>query len=59
MLSVGCFEATRKYVEHPDKKIVLIDVERLAQLMIDYDLRVSTTAGYRLKRIDSDYFSDE
>jgi restriction system protein len=38
------------------KKIVLIDGEKLAQLMIDNDIGVSTTTNYTIKKIDLDYF---
>lgn len=38
-------------------KIVLIDGVKLADLMIEYDLGVSTEYVYKVKRIDSDYFS--
>ena len=40
-------------------KIVLINGQQLAKLMIDYDLGVSTIATYKIKRIDSDFFNDE
>ena len=40
-------------------KIVLIDGARLAELMIEHDLGVSVTTTYQLKRIDSDFFSEE
>lgn len=40
-------------------RIVLIDGARLAQLMIEHDLGVSVAATYRLKRLDSDFFSDD
>ncbi len=39
-------------------KIVLIDGAKLADLMIEYDLGVSTEYVYKVKRLDSDYFSD-
>lgn len=42
-----------------DSKIVLMDGETIAQLMIDYGVGVNTVATYELKRIDSDYFSGE
>lgn len=38
------------------KKIVLIDGEKLTQLMIDYNIGVSTTTTYIIKKIDLDYF---
>ena len=39
-------------------KIVLIDGDQLAQLMIDHDVGVSTTKTYEIKRVDSDYFAE-
>ena len=40
-------------------KLVLIDGTRLAELMIEYELGVSTQYTYRIKQLDSDYFSEE
>lgn len=48
-----------EYVSNIDSKIVLIDGEDLAQLMIDHNIGVNTVNTYELKRIDSDYFTDE
>jgi len=45
-----------EYVSRIDKKVVLIDGEKLAQLMIDNDVGVSKETSYEIKRIDSDYF---
>jgi restriction system protein len=47
------------YVAGIDSKVVLIDGPRLANLMIDFDLGVSSTASYSVKRVDSDYFDEE
>lgn len=47
------------YVSRIDTKIVLIDGETLAQLMIDHSVGVSTIATYELKKIDTDYFTEE
>jgi len=47
------------YVSRIDSRIVLIDGETLAQLMLDFDLGVTTVATYRLKRVDSDYFTGD
>ncbi|MGK2913494.1 MAG: restriction endonuclease [Porticoccaceae bacterium] len=44
------------YVAKIDSKIVLIDGERLAQLMIDYNVGVAPVTSYETKKIDSDYF---
>ena len=46
------------FVSRIDNKIVLIDGDLLAQLMIDHNVGVSTTALYEIKRVDSDYFSE-
>jgi restriction system protein len=51
--------AAQEYVSKIDNKIVLIDGDTLAQLMIDYNIGVAPIASYELKRIDSDYFTDE
>ncbi len=42
-----------------DSKIILIDGEELAELMIDYNVGVSVLTTYEIKRIDSDYFAEE
>jgi restriction system protein len=47
------------YASKIDSKIVLIDGEQLWNLMIDFGIGVSTTATYEVKKIDSDYFSEE
>jgi len=47
------------YVSKIDNKIILIDGERLAQLMIENDIGVSKIAEYKIKKIDTDYFSEE
>ncbi len=48
-----------EYVATIDPKVVLIDSRRLAQLMIDFDVGVSTSQTYAVKRIDTDYFSED
>ena len=48
-----------EYAPRNEIKIVLIDGEELSQLMIDYNLGVSTKEIYEIKRIDHDYFGDE
>ncbi len=47
------------YVSRIDTKVVLIDGETLAQLMIDHNVGISTIGTYEIKKIDSDYFSEE
>jgi restriction system protein len=52
-------QTARDYVSRIDSKIVLIDGETLAQLMIDFNIGVTAIASYEIKRIDSDYFTEE
>ncbi len=47
------------YVSSIDARIVLIDGQTLTDLMIAYDIGVSLKKNYAVKRIDSDYFTDE
>jgi len=49
----------RDFVKMIDSKIVLIDGEQLAQLMIDFNVGVAADKVYEIKRIDSDYFVEE
>ncbi|MDK2744325.1 MAG: restriction endonuclease [Nitrospira sp. BO4] len=49
----------KRYVEAIDPKVILIDGRTLAELMIDHGLGTTTTANYEVKRIDSDYFTEE
>jgi len=41
-----------------DPKIILIDGQRLAQLMIEYNVGVTVKKIYEVKRIDYDYFDE-
>lgn len=59
-ITTGKFsDDARKYVETIDPKVILIDGRSLAELMIDHNLATTTTATYLIKRIDSDYFTEE
>lgn len=49
----------KEFASKIESKIILIDGETLSQLMIDYNIGVNPIAAYELKRIDSDYFSEE
>jgi len=49
----------KEYADKIESKIVLIDGETLAQLMIDHDIGVSNYMTYTLKKIDNDYFAEE
>ncbi|QKG80336.1 restriction endonuclease [Tenuifilum thalassicum] len=46
------------FVESIEHKIILIDGERLTDLMFEFNVGLSTQSIYELKRIDSDYFEE-
>ena len=46
------------YASRIDTKVVLIDGKNLSALMIDFDVGVSASASYVVKRVDSDYFEE-
>lgn len=46
------------YASRIDTKVVLIDGKALSALMIDFDVGVSASASYVVKRVDSDYFEE-
>ena len=48
-----------EYVGKIEAKIILIDGNQLAQLMIDNNVGVSPVASYEVKKLDLDYFTDE
>lgn len=48
-----------EYVKTVPHKVILIDGEMLAQLMIENDVGVSKITSYDIKKIDSDYFEEE
>ncbi len=47
-----------EFVGQVEYKIILIDGERLANLMIDHNVGLSTVNTYHVKTIDSDYFEE-
>ncbi len=60
----GLFVTTAKFSadakQYADERhIILIDGQKLAQLMIEHDFGVSTEYVYKVKKIDSDIFEDE
>lgn len=60
MLTTGTFSAdAQQYVGQIERKIVLIDGRRLAQLMIEHQVGVSQHRAFILKKVDQDYFEGE
>ena len=49
----------REYQPKNDTKIVLIDGVQLAELMIDFNLAVSVSTTFEIKKIDNDYFGED
>jgi restriction system protein len=47
-----------EYAQMVTQKVILIDGPRLADLMIEHDIGVSTSRTISLKRIDTDYFEE-
>lgn len=47
-----------EYASLIETKVVLMDGEKLASLMMDFDVGVSTQATYVIKKVDSDYFDE-
>ncbi len=49
----------REYADSIENRIILIEGNQLAQLMIDNNVGCHTTSTYEVKRLDSGYFMEE
>lgn len=59
-ITTGTFSSdARDYVSHIDPRVVLIDGVQLAEYMIEHNLGVSVKSTYEVKRIDTDFFTEE
>ena len=59
-ITTSSFSKTaEEYASRIENKIVLIDGEKLANFMIDHGVGVATISNYEVKKLDSDYFSEE
>jgi restriction system protein len=47
------------YARNVHQKVILIGGRRLAELMIEHNVGVSTVRTIAVKRVDSDYFDEE
>ncbi len=54
----GFAQTATDYAKSVQQKVILIDGPRLAELMIEHNIGVTTTRTISLKRIDSDYFDE-
>jgi restriction system protein len=51
-------DEAKQYVSHLPQKVVLIDGEELANLMIEFNVGVTPTTSYIVKKLDGDYFEE-
>ncbi|MGY6529125.1 MAG: restriction endonuclease [Cyanobacterium sp.] len=59
-ITTGTFTKTAfDYVENIESKVILIDGNSLVNYMIDYNLGVSSSVVYEIKKIDTDYFLED
>lgn len=49
----------KEYANNSNFTIILIDGEKLTELMVKFGIGVSTTQTYAFKKIDNDYFDNE
>ncbi len=60
LITTSSFTAdATQYVGMIDKKVILIDGSRLAQLMIELGVGVTVEQTYLVKRLDLDYYDDQ
>lgn len=57
LITTSNFTRSAKETAENNSKIVLINGDELAELMIENDLGVTTDSTYKIKDIDTDYFS--
>ena len=49
----------REFARHLPQRVILIDGQQLAELMIEHDVGVRTSRAIAFKRLDEDFFSEE
>ena len=60
MLTTSSFSReAEEYVQRIERRIVLIDGRRLAELMIEHGVGVATARTFVVKKLDQDYFDEE
>jgi restriction system protein len=57
--SSGFSSGAVEYAKSASKRVVLIDGQRLAELMVEYNVGVALAFAYEIKRVDGDYFEEE
>ena len=49
----------REFVQHLSQRVILVDGQSLADLMIEHGVGVRTSRAIEFKRLDEDFFSDD
>lgn len=52
-------EDAESYAKQVQNTVILIDGKRLAKLMIEHEIGTTTIGSYAVKRIDTDFFTEE
>lgn len=55
----GFKDTATEYAKDVQQKVILIDGERLADLMIKHNIGVAKSHSYEIKHVDSDYFDQD
>ncbi len=55
----GFKDTATEYAKDVQQKLILIDGDRLADLMIEHNIGVAPLHSYDIKRVDSDYFDQD
>jgi len=59
-MTTGSFSPhATEYANAIDPRVILIDGDRLARLMIRHEIGVTPVETYKVRRVDSDYFVEE
>ena len=58
LTTAGFTKDAMDFVSKVQSRVVLIDGQKLANLMIDYGIGVSTRMNYEIKQLDTDYFGE-
>jgi restriction system protein len=48
-----------EYARHLPQRVILIDGQRLTELMVEHDVGVRLSRAIAVKRLDEDFFTDE
>lgn len=58
-VTTSYFSANAKaYVQHLPQRVILIDGERLTELMIEHDVGVRVSRSIQIKKVDEDFFAE-